>query len=79
MKCFILFTVVSLISTAASDDVKAPNIVFVIADDLGWNDVSYHGSDLNSPVSRGVQSADTMKQEYNYNKYKARNAVFDSD
>ena len=30
---------------------KAPNIVFIIADDLGWNDIGYHGSDLKTPVS----------------------------
>ena len=29
---------------------KAPNVVFIIADDLGWNDVGYHGSELKSPV-----------------------------
>ena len=29
---------------------KRPNIVILVADDLGWNDVGYHGSDIRTPA-----------------------------
>jgi len=42
---FQLLLVISL-SVEAADQ---PNIVFIMADDLGFNDVGYHGSEIMTP------------------------------
>ena len=41
----ILFGItLTLILTPATS--SPPNIVFVLADDYGWNDIGYHGSEI---------------------------------
>jgi len=32
-----------------SEELARPNILFVLADDMGWGDVSFHGSRIQTP------------------------------
>ena len=44
---------------------ERPNILFVLADDMGWGDVSYHGSDIRTPsIDRLVASGVELDQHY---------------
>lgn len=44
-KLALCFLLVSVSSVAA----KPPNVVLILADDFGWNDVGYHGSEIRTP------------------------------
>src|SRR5512137_2295272 len=42
-----------------------PNIVYIVADDLGWKDVGFHGSDIKTPnIDRLAQEGARMEQFY---------------
>lgn len=45
---FLLFVSCISCSSESVHQVK-PNIILIIADDLGWGDVGYHGSDIRTP------------------------------
>ncbi|KAF0752738.1 arylsulfatase B-like, partial [Aphis craccivora] len=50
VNCVIVLSSVVTCAKVFADKQNPPHIVFVLADDLGWNDVSFHGSNqINTP------------------------------
>ena len=45
-------------------EAKAPNIVVIVADDLGWNDVGYHGSEIKTPHIDNLAASGVKLQNY---------------
>jgi arylsulfatase A-like enzyme len=44
----VLATMLQLLHAEAAS--APPNILYIIADDLGWKDVGFHGSDIKTPT-----------------------------
>ncbi|WDQ15976.1 arylsulfatase [Rhodopirellula sp. P2] len=52
-------------SAEPNGDLQPPHIVHIIADDLGWNDVGYHGSDIRTPnIDRLASESVTLDRFY---------------
>jgi len=53
------------VTASARAEGKKPNIVYIVADDLGWKDVGFHGSDIKTPhIDRLAQGGATLEQFY---------------
>ena len=52
-------------ATTASRPAGRPNIVFILADDLGWGDVGWHGSEIKTPqLDKLAASGARLEQFY---------------
>ncbi len=64
MKSFLFAFLVSLAASVGVSATK-PNIVFIIADDLGWADVEFHGGNVPTPnLNRLLSEGVELRQHY---------------
>ena len=47
---------------------QPPNIVLIVADDLGWKDVGYHNSEINTPNLDRLANEGVKLENYYVNK-----------
>ena len=61
----IVLSALGLFPTTPAVAQTKPNIVFILADDLGWKDVGYHGSDIKTPnIDELAQTGARFEQFY---------------
>ena len=48
----------------SKDDQRPPHIVYILADDLGWADVGYHGSDIQTPTIDALAAGGTRLDQF---------------
>ena len=63
--CWALLLAVLLLALATAASGAGPNIVLMLADDLGWNDVGYNGSEISTPMIDRL-AADGLRLDRNY-------------
>jgi arylsulfatase A-like enzyme len=68
LRVFATFAAVCLfLPSASSANSRQPNILFILADDLGWNDVGFHGSEIRTPnLDRLAGEGLVLNQHYAY-------------
>ncbi len=55
---------IALLALSLAPCAGATNIVFMMADDLGWNDVGYHGSEIHTPRVDSIAARGTRLSRY---------------
>src|ERR1700690_478696 len=65
LKGTIGLSALALVSAMMAKADAKPNVVFILADDLGWKDVGYHGSDIKTPnIDQLAQTGARLEQFY---------------
>src|SRR5215813_3143343 len=52
------------LAPAAGQAAPRPNIVYILADDLGWKDVGFHGSDIQTPNFDALASGGAQLEQF---------------
>lgn len=60
-----IFAVVALLANSVWAAAPKPNVIYILADDLGWKDVGFHGSDIKTPnLDKLARTGRELKQFY---------------
>lgn len=54
----------SSVALAAAPAANPPNVLLILADDLGWNDVGYHGSEIDTPNLDALAAGGVVLQQF---------------
>jgi arylsulfatase A-like enzyme len=60
----VFLTLASRPAQAADAAAKSPHIVFLLADDMGWGDVGYHGSEIKTPNFDKLAAAGARLEQF---------------
>jgi hypothetical protein len=58
------FAIAAHILAADAATASHPNIVYIVADDLGWKDVGFHGSDIRTPHIDSLAATGTRLEQF---------------
>src|SRR5690349_1671838 len=62
---FVPVSLVAANAAVAEQAAPRPHIVYIVADDLGWKDVGYHGSEIRTPnIDRLAREGARLEQFY---------------
>ena len=63
--CALLACLLLLVGGADAQTTQQPNIIIIVADDLGWNDVGYNGSSIKTPhIDQLARTGIRLDQHY---------------
>ena len=54
----------ALLTPAVAEEPTRPNILYIVADDLGWKDVGFHGSDIRTPTLDALAAGGARLEQY---------------
>ncbi|NLT69500.1 MAG: arylsulfatase [Verrucomicrobiaceae bacterium] len=59
-----LFLIAAASCLRAAEPPAPPNVIFILADDLGWADIGYHGSEIQTPHLDRLAAAGAKLEQY---------------